>query len=311
MRSTQKLRGIFVPALTPFAADLSVDKDRFVDHCRWLLDRGANGLAVLGTTSEANSLAKEERMQLLEELVASGVPGKALIPGTGCCALPDTVKLTKHAVNLDCLGVLLLPPFYYKGVSDEGIYAATAEVIERVADERLRIYLYHIPQMAGAGYSLPLIERLISAYPQTIVGIKDSSGDWENTQSLLREFPQFETFCGSEVFLLQALRLGGAGCITATGNANASGIAQLIGAWQSPEADSLQEGITKVRLAFQKHPVIPALKSILARVRSDPGWNILRPPLRPLSQGASDDLAQSLERLDFLAELSAAKAEHE
>jgi 4-hydroxy-tetrahydrodipicolinate synthase len=204
-----------------------------------------------------------------------------------------------------------LPPFYYKGVSDEGIYAATAEVIERVADERLRIYLYHIPQMAGAGYSLPLIERLISAYPQTIVGIKDSSGDWENTQSLLREFPEFETFCVSEVFLLQALRLGGAGCITATGNANASGIAQLIGAWQSPEADSLQEGITKVRLAFQKHPVIPALKSILARVRSDPGWNILRPPLRPLSQGASDDLAQSLERLDFLAELSAAKAEHE
>src|SRR5437588_2514974 len=152
-------RGVLVPALTPFHSDLSVDVDRFVAHCRWLLEEGADGLAVFGTTSEANSLSLGERMELLDALIDRKVAPGVLMPGTGCCALPDSVALTRHAVEHRCFGVLMLPPFYYKGVSDDGIFASVAEVIEQVADSRLRIYLYHIPPMAGGGFSLSLIQR--------------------------------------------------------------------------------------------------------------------------------------------------------
>ena len=193
-------RGVLVPAVTPFNADLSVDATRFVDHCRWLLAEGASGLAVFGTTSEANALSIGERTDLLERLIASGIPANVLLPGTGCCALPDTVALTRHAVQNGCFGVLMLPPFYYKGVSDDGLFASVAEVIERVADARLRIYLYHIPPMAGVGFSLPLIERLLKSYPSVVAGIKDSSGDWKCTKALLVFFlrPRFVGFGADE-----------------------------------------------------------------------------------------------------------------
>src|SRR5258706_3671484 len=176
MAGDQFPRGVFVPACTPFHADFSVDAERFVAHCRWLLDEGANGLAVFGTTSEANSLGQSERTALLERLVDDGIDPGLLMPGTGCCALPDTVALTRHAVTAGCMGVLLLPPFYYKGVGDDGLFAGISELIQRVGDKRLRIYLYHIPPMASVGWSLKLIERLLAAFPGTVVGIKDSSG---------------------------------------------------------------------------------------------------------------------------------------
>src|SRR5215472_10221336 len=253
-------RGVLVPVLTPFQRDLTVDAERFVEHCRWLLAEGANGLAVFGTTSEANSLSIAERMSLLERLIAHGVPASVLMPGTGCCALPDTVALTRHAVERNCFGVLMLPPFYYKGVSDDGIYASIAEVIERVGDSRLRIYLYHIPPMAGVGFALPLIERLLKDFPRIVVGIKDSSGDWKNTQALLESFPGFEVFPGSEGYLLDALRHGGAGCISATANVNVAAMAQLLHVWKTPEAEALQRSISAVRAAVQKFPLVAANK---------------------------------------------------
>jgi 4-hydroxy-tetrahydrodipicolinate synthase len=292
-------RGVLVPAVTPFRRDLTVDEDRFVDHCRWLLAEGANGLAVFGTTSEANSLSIGERMGLLERLIERGIPPGVLMPGTGCCAFPDTVALTRHAVEHRCFGVLMLPPFYYKGVSDDGIFASVAEVIERVGDSRLRIYLYHIPPMAGVGFSLPLIGRLLKTYPGIVVGLKDSSGDWKNTQALLETFPGFEVFPGNETHLLDALRSGGAGCISATANVNVAAMARLLRSWMTPEAEPMQQAIAGVRAAVQKFPLVAANKAILAELHGVAEWNILRPPLLPLAAEARAQLFASLEAVQF------------
>src|SRR6185369_13016680 len=170
-----------------FTADLSPDAERLVAHCQWLLSQNC-GLAVFGTNSEANSLSVNERIALLDALLAADVDPARMMPGTGCCALTDTVRLTAHAVQLGCAGVLMLPPFYYKDVSDEGLYRTFSDIIQRVGDARLRIYLYHIPPVAVVGISLPLIERLLQAYPGTTAGIKDSSGNWSNTKAMLDAF---------------------------------------------------------------------------------------------------------------------------
>jgi len=175
-----RITGVLSPVVTPFKADLTPDPDRFIRQCRWLLGQDV-GLAVFGTNSEANSLSTEEKVELLDRLVGAGVDPGRMMPGTGCCALTDSVRLTAHAMKLGCGGVLMLPPFYYKGVSDDGLFRSFAEVIERVGDRRLRIYLYHIPSVSQVGITLPLIERLLKAYPGVVAGAKDSSGDWNNT----------------------------------------------------------------------------------------------------------------------------------
>ena len=308
MRTQSMPRGVFVPASTPFRADLSVDVDRFVAHCRWLLDEGANGLAVFGTTSEANSLSGAERIEALEQLVDSGISPAVLMPGTGCCALPDTVALTRHAVGLDCMGVLLLPPFYYTGVSDDGLYAGIAELIRRVGDRRLRIYLYHIPPMAGVGFSLGLIERLIRDFPGVVVGIKDSSGDWNNTQAMLKALPGFEIFPGSETFLLDGLRQGGAGCISATANINVAAMRALIDAWTTPTADAMQQRLSALRAAIQKYPLVPANKAILGRLQRTDDWSTVRPPLSALSSDAKAQLFAAVTALQFELEPAAVPA---
>jgi len=290
-------RGVLVPAVTPFRSDLSVDPKRFVDHCRWLLAEGASGLAVFGTTSEANSLSIAERMDLLERLIDGGIPAGALLPGSGCCALPDSVALTKHATQRGAFGVLMLPPFYYKGVSDDGLYSSVAEVIERVGDARLRIYLYHIPPMAGVGFSLPLIERLLKSYKGVIAGIKDSSGDWKYTKALLDAFPGFEVFPGAETYLLDALRAGGAGCISATANVNVGAMDALIRGYKSPHADEMQRALTAIRAAIQKYPLVSANKAILARIHGDEAWNVVRPPLVALTPDQRTALFASLDAL--------------
>lgn len=299
MADKKPFAGVLSPVLTPFKKDLRPDAERFVVHCRWLLEQGATGLAVFGTTSEANSLSVKERIELLEALIADGIDPKLLMPGTGCCALTDSVRLTAHAVRNGCGGVLMLPPFYYKGVSDDGLFANIAEVIERVGDDRLRIYLYHFPQMAVLGYSLNLIERLIKTYPSIVVGVKDSSGDWSNTEAMLKRFPGFDVFPGSEVFLLPGLRGGGAGCITATANVNAAMVRNLYDRWQTPQADALQQEITTLRKVIQAYPMIPALKQIIAHYRGDDAWTTVRPPLVRLSEAQARSLIADLEQKNF------------
>ncbi len=298
--SSTRLQGVFSPVLTPFNADHSPSPARFVKHCRWLLEQGV-GLSVFGTNSEANSLGLAEKRTLLDALLEAGIPPGRLMPGTGTNAFTETIELTRHAVAAGCAGVLMLPPFYYKGVSDEGLFRSYAKVIEGVADPRLRIYLYHIPPVAQVPISLALIERLLKAYPQAIAGIKDSSGDWNNTSAMLREFqPQgFDVFAGSEAFLLATLRAGGAGCITATGNVNPGPIAALHRHWRDADADERQQSLNATRGVFQSLPMIAAMKAAIAARANDPSWAVVRPPLVELDAAQRAELEAGLERCNF------------
>jgi len=299
--TAKALGGVFTPVVTPFLSDLAPDPHRFLRHCKWLLASGCAGLAVFGTNSEANSMSADERMVLVEQLVQGGVPVGRLMPGTGTCALSETVRLTRHAVALGCAGVLMLPPFYYKGVSDEGLYRSFAEVIERVGDDRLRVYLYHIPPVAQVGISLELVERLLSRYPGTVAGIKDSSGDWNNTRALIDAFAKsgFGVFSGSETFLLQTMRAGGVGCITATGNVNPAAIDSLYRGWQSADAERMQADTTATRAVFHEFPMMAALKATIAHFARDPGWATVRPPLVELSAGENNALLAELNSRGF------------
>jgi len=286
----------------PFERDLSVNARRLVGQCKWLLTQNV-GIAVFGTNSEANSLSVDEKIELLDQLIDAGIDASRLMPGTGLCALPDTVRLTEHATRLGCAGVLMLPPFYYKDVSDDGLYRSYAEVIERVGSERLKIYLYHIPPISQIAISISLIERLVKDYPETVVGIKDSSGDWSNTKEMLDAgWDDFRIFAGSESFLLQTMRNGGAGCISATANINPAAIYDLYKNWQAPDAESKQQELIVLRDLVQQYPVIPALKSIVACNSSAPGWLRVRPPLEPLGKSLSDELTDKLTEMNFRME---------
>jgi 4-hydroxy-tetrahydrodipicolinate synthase len=295
-----RIRGVLAPVVTPFDARLRPDTARLARHCRWLVEQDV-GLAVFGTNSEANSLSVGEKIALLEALVKAGLPSERMMPGTGCCAFPDTVELTRAAVRLGCAGVLMLPPFYYKGVSDEGLFRSYAQIVERVADPQLRIYLYHIPPVSQIPISLALIERLIEAFPGTIAGIKDSSGDWSNTQAMLERFQPrgFDVFAGSERFLLATLRGGGAGCITALANVNPAAIVRLAREWRGEGAERQQAALDAVRAAFQQFPMIPALKAAIAHYADDSDWTTLRPPLVELDGTQRRALSQALTNLGF------------
>jgi 4-hydroxy-tetrahydrodipicolinate synthase len=297
----KRIEGVLSPVVTPFRKDYSPDAERFVRHCRWLLKSGCAGLAVFGTNSEANSMSVAEKRKLLEALVAGGVEPSTLMPGTGHCAISDSIELTRAAVQMGCGGVLMLPPFYYKGVSDEGLYRNFAEIIERVGDERLQLYLYHIPPVSQVAITLNLIERLLSKYPGIVAGVKDSSGDWANTKAMLDQFAKagFDVFAGSEVFLLDNMRNGGKGCITATGNVNPGPIANVYKNWRSTEADKLQAGITSTRKIVQKQPMIPALKACVAHFGNDPQWKTCRPPLTELTSTQEEELIRDLKSAGF------------
>ncbi len=288
-----------MPALTPFGSDWRPNKQAFIHHCNWLLQQGADGLAVFGTTSEANSLTIDERVELLEALVDQGIPADKLLPGTGMCAAADSMRLTKHALQLGCGGVLMLPPFYYKGVSDDGLFAHFAQIIERVGDSKLKLYLYHIPPISQTPISLPLIERLINAYPSTVVGLKDSGGDWSFTMSVLNNFPNLYIYPGSESFLLEGLKNGAAGCITASGNVNLAAIRLVFQRWKKTDAAELQSAITRVRKVIESHPVIPALKAIVADFHNDTEWCRVRPPLCPLADAEKLRLIGELNEVNF------------
>jgi 4-hydroxy-tetrahydrodipicolinate synthase len=295
-----RMTGVLSPVVTPFKADLSPDPERFVRQCRWLLSQDV-GLAVFGTNSEANSLSTDEKVDLLDRLVGAGVDPARMMPGTGCCALTDSVRLTAHAMKLGCGGALMLPPFYYKGVSDDGLFRNFAEIIERVGDGRLRIYLYHIPPVSQIAITLPLIERLLKAYPGIVAGAKDSSGDWNNTKAYLDNFAKegFDVFPGSETFLLQGMRAGGVGCISATANVNPGAIARLFATWQAADADQQQQRLNEIRGIFARHPMIPALKAAIAHYGGDASWATVRPPLVELTREQNASLAGELDKAGF------------
>jgi len=295
------IRGVLSPVVTPFTSALKPDTGRFVQHCQWLLDSGV-GLAIFGTNSEANSLSVSEKRTLIDHLVDAGVPASRMMPGTGACSTTDAVELTRTAVQHGCAGVLMLPPFYYKGVSDEGLFRFYSEVIQQVGDERLKIYLYHIPPVANVAITYALIERLLKEYPGTIAGIKDSSGDWNNTRGMLEQFQPdgFDVFAGSESFLLATLRAGGAGCISATANVNPAAINRLYEAYESDDADQQQAQLDAVRDQYKHYVMIAALKATIAHHREDSEWMRVRPPLIEVSDEQSKKLINDLANVGYL-----------
>jgi 4-hydroxy-tetrahydrodipicolinate synthase len=300
MQQPPRIRGVLAPVVTPFTRDLSPDPERFIAHCRWLLGQNC-GLAVFGTNSEANSLSVDERMALLDALLAAGLDPARMLPGTGCCALTDSVRLTEHAVKAGCAGVLMLPPFYYKDVTEDGLYRHFAEVVERVGDARLRIYLYHIPPVAVVGIAPQLVERLMKRYPSAIAGMKDSSGDWQHTKTMLDAFAAsgFDVFPGSEPFLLAGMRHGAAGCISATANVNPAAIDRLYREWRSVDADRHQEALNAVRQTIGQYVMIPGLKQVIAHYANDPEWVTVRPPLTELTVAQAQQVIEGLKRLGF------------
>src|ERR687893_490982 len=293
MESRVDLKGVLAAVLTPMDEDLSPDYPAFAAHCQRLLASGCHGLSVFGTTGEANSLSVEERLATLQALVERGVPPEKLLPGTGSCALTDTVRLSQTALEAGTAGARVLPPFYYKGVGDDGLFRFFAEIVERVGDDSLRLYLYHIPQMTGIDLGLPLISRLIDAYPGIVVGTKDSSGDRERIMTLCREFPDFSVLAGTETLLLETLRGGGEGCISATVNVT-SRLARRVydahAAGKVDEADALPERLTQLRASIEAYPVVPALKRLMAVLTADDEWRNIRPPLSGLDEKRAKDL---------------------
>ena len=286
-------RGVFAAALTPLQDDLSPDIAATIGHYRWLLDEGCDGIVCLGTTGEANSFSLDERLALLDALGETDLPAK-LVVGTGCCAVPDTVRLSRKALEIGAAGVLVLPPFYYKGASDDGLFAAYAETIERIGDPALKLYIYHFPKMTAIDMGLELIGRLIAAYPDTVVGLKNSSGDWGNISAMIEAFPGFDVFAGSEEFLLPALALGGPGCMSATVNLLAPQSAELFAKWQDPEAEALQAHLTALRRTISQFAPIPAMKGLMARQTGTAAWTKVRPPLVAIDAAQIERLAADL-----------------
>lgn len=296
-----KMAGVWCPVLTPVDQDLNPDPARFVAHARWLLDEGCHGLVVFGTTGEANSFSVDERIALLEAILEAGLPRERLVIGTGCCALTDTVRLTRHALSLGITGVLALPPFYYKNNTDAALFNSFDQVIQRVGDAGFSLYLYHFPSLSGVPITPGLLERLGAAYPGTLAGVKDSSGDWNNTRLLIERFPELAIFPGAETLLLPALEAGGAGCISASCNVNTRQIRKLYDDYQAGAEglEEQQEQLNAVRKVLQLRPMIPVMKHLIADERSDPAWRRVRPPLLSLPDVEASALESELSGLGW------------
>jgi 4-hydroxy-tetrahydrodipicolinate synthase len=290
------IKGLIAPILSPFDDNLDFNQELYNQLAKKLLETGCSGLAPFGTTGEALSVSNSERKSAIEGLVKFGIDPLKLIPGTGLCNLPDTIDLCRHALDLGCKGVMTLPPFYFKGMSDDGLHDYYVKLIEGINDTNLKIYLYHIPQVSGVGLSIDLVRNLHTEFPDTVIGIKDSSGDWENTKALLG-IKGLIVYPGSELPVIDAIRLGAPGCISATANLNGTDISEVIdlchvGKWE--EAEAKHEKVRAVRLMFQDYAPIPAQKALLAKATGNSEWKNLRPPMQPMATDKLDALIDSL-----------------
>ncbi|QIE55742.1 dihydrodipicolinate synthase family protein [Pikeienuella piscinae] len=287
-------RGVVAPNFTPFNDDLTIATDLYIGHALELLDQGCVALAPFGTTGEATSVGVDERIATLAALIAAGADPARLIPGTGLTSIADSARLTRACLGMGCAGAMALPPFYYKNVPEDGLYDYYARLIEAVDYPGFRLYLYHIPQISGVGLPVALVERLFTAFEE-VVGIKDSSGDWANTEALLA-IDGLVVFPSAESALAKALPLGAPGCITATANLNAPAIAELIAAHDADpaKAAALQPPVTAFRKTAQAHPLIEAQKRVKALMTGEPRWANVRPPLRAFDPAAGAALAREL-----------------
>jgi 4-hydroxy-tetrahydrodipicolinate synthase len=291
------IRGLIAPILTPFNDDLSVATSLYVAHAKQLLNQGCAGIAPFGTTGEALSVGIDERIAAIQDLIDGGIDPAQMIPGTGLSNIADTARLSRACLDLGCAGVLTLPPFYYKSVTEDGIYRHFEQLIAAIGPDA-RIYLYHIPPIAIVGVPPTLAARLHADFPDQVIGIKDSSGDWDNTRALLN-IDGMIVYPGSELPLLDALKLGAPGCITATANINARDIVRVLDLCAQGnigDAEALHEKVKRFRLLMQEYNPIPAQKRLLAIATDDARWANVRPPLTAMSEESGRELTGILKR---------------
>lgn len=296
-----EIQGVMCAAATPVTQDGEPALAAFVEHARRLLDEGCHAIALLGTTGEANSFGIGQRKAILEAALKGGITGEQLLPGTSALSVADTVDLTRHAVEAGSKGVLVLPPHYYKNVSDEGLYRYFSRVIDGVGDDRTRLVLYHIPPISMTPISHDLIERLMAAYPGIVCGIKDSSGDVENMKAMAARFPDLGVLTGADPHMLPLLQGGGAGCITACCNLGASALRRIWDGWQDPakaaDVSAAQDHINLWRSLSNKYPQLATIKTMLARKYDNQAWRALLPPLVELTDAQCRDIWSEMEKL--------------
>ena len=303
-----KFSGVIAPILTPFNDDLSLNPQLYLEHAHWLIDNGIHYISPFGTTGEALSMTVNERIEAVDSLIQGGINADRLMPGTGLCNLDDTITLCRHAVSLGCAAVMTLPPFFYKNASDQGLFDYFVRLIETVDDPDLRICLYHIPPMAGIGFTSELTAKLVLSFPETVIAYKDSSGDFDNTKAIMAAAPALSVFSGAETFLLAGLEQGGAGCISATCNVNPQGIRRVYDMATAIDGDSADISLAEaekkmidLRKIIESYGPIPAMKGLIAVRRGEPRWRNVRPPLLNASLDSTSQLDSVLAgRLDYL-----------
>lgn len=294
MSSPSLPNGVIAASVTPLTEDGTPDGSALTEHVSTLFEKGCDAALLFGTTGEGLSFTLNERRQGLEAVLAAGIPPERLLVGTGALPLPDAIDLSAHATANGVGGVLVLPPFHFKNLTNEGIFATYDRIVQEVGSKNLRLYFYHYPDLTQVPIPFPVIEELKGRYPDQIAGIKDSSDEWDHQDALCASFPDLQVFAGTERHLTPLLRAGGAGCISATVNITAPLARQVVKDWQNDaQVASAQSTLTELRTRLSQFPTIPALKQLLAWRHGRPAWRKVRPPLAPLD----DDEKARLESL--------------
>ena len=291
--------GIYTATLTPLFDSFEPNITALIRHAQWLLDKGSDGVALLGSTGESNSMTVEQRQSIIEQSALELPPDRLMI-GTGSCALQDAVRLTQASVNAGVLSVLVLPPFYYKPQSEESVLSFFSLLVEAVDNPNLRIIFYNFPQLSGYNFSIKILQELKLRFGDIAAGIKDSSGDWNNMLGVVQNVPDLMVYTGTETLLLDILREGGAGSITATANLIAPECPHVFQAWKngrSEAADQAQKHLTALRIAFESYSFVSEMKSLLAAQTNSEEWNHMLPPFAQLPDEQVEELTEQIKVL--------------
>lgn len=293
------VHGVIAAACTPFSEDGTPDASRLAKHVSHLLSSGCHHVLLFGTTGEGLSLSVEERTAALDAVIDAGIEPSDLLVGTSACAMPDMVQLTRHAVERGVAGELVFPPFHYSSVSDDGVFATYDRLIQDVGEEDVRLFFYHYPDLTGVDVSFPVIQRLLDAYGPQIAGVKDSGREWDHMEVLCRSFPDLRVFSGTERYLAPILAQGGAGCISATVNVTAP-LARRVydAATAGNDVSGIQAELSNLRMDIAQHPMIAAIKALLAMQTGDDAWTRARPPTLPVGPKVRAKLETLLSALD-------------
>ena len=296
-----KLSGVFSAALTPIKQDLSINQDLYLRHCQYLMRQGHDGLAIFGTTGEANSFSVQQKKDSLEFLIENRIDPKVLIPGTGSSSLKDAISMTRHASNYNVRAVLLQPPFYYKNVSEEGVINYFRHLIEKVGDSEMQYILYHIPQNTYVPISFKIIEILLKLYPNNVVGLKDSAGDTDRMLKIIKYFNNFAVFCGHDSLALNVCKRGGAGAITSGTNVCGKLLSFIIKNYKQENEirnyAEMQNLLVQIRQVITSHEPISLMKAYFSIVDNIPDWNNVLPPLKKIDNPENQKLVLILKEL--------------